>query len=365
MERNWAKQFDWGLLLASTLLVVFGLTALYSATYGWAPSYFKRQLMWLGLSLPGAFILAAVDPLFWAKRSRWLYLLNVGMLLFVDVFGKEAKGAQRWLILPGGYQLQPSEFAKIMLIITLGTLLARMGDEVRTPRGFLITLLHIGVPALLIFKQPDLGTSIVVAVIWLGMLYLAPAKGRYLALTMLLGLLAFAGMWQFNILKDYQKARLESFINPEADPRQSGYHILQSRIAIGSGQFAGKGYMHGIQKELHYIPEQHTDFIFAVIGEEGGFAGSMLMLGLYAFFLTRVWRVMAGAREPCYRLMAGGILAMFTFHTFTNLAMTMGLFPVVGIPLPFISMGGSMLMVGIASVGLLMGIRLREEALRF
>lgn len=365
MERSWTKQFDWGLLLATGLLITFGLAALYSATHGWAPSYFKRQLIWLGLSLPGAFLLAAVDPQFWARRARWLYLLNVGMLLFVDLFGKEAKGAQRWLLLPGGYQLQPSEFAKLFLIITLAALLARMGDEVRTPRGFLVTLLHIGIPALLIFKQPDLGTSIVIGTIWLGMLYIAPAKGHYLALTVLFGVLAFGAMWQFGILKDYQKARLESFIRPEADPRQSGYHILQSRIAIGSGQLAGKGYLHGIQKELRYIPEQHTDFIFAVIGEEGGFAGSMLMLALYGFFLTRVWRVMVGAREAYYRLAAGGVLVMFTFHMFTNLAMTMGLFPVVGIPLPFISMGGSMLMVGIASVGLLIGIRLREEALRF
>ncbi len=306
-------------------------------------------------------MLAVLNPQQWMYRWRWLYVLNVAMLLFVDLFGAERKGAQRWIELPGGYQLQPSEFAKLLLILTLASLLAQQGEAIRTLRGFFGSMVHMAIPALLVFKQPDLGTSIVFGVLWLGMSFLAGARKRWLALVVLMAGLGFVGMWHLGLLRDYQKARLISFMNPEADPQQSGYHILQSRIAIGSGQLTGKGYLQGTQKNLRYIPEQHTDFIFVVIGEELGFVGSVGFLGLYGFFLYRIWRVMVETRVEFFRLVAGGILTLFTFHLFTNVGMTMGLFPVVGIPLPFVSLGGSMLFASLAAVGLLMGIRLHER----
>ncbi len=355
------KPLDIPLMLTTLILMGAGLAILYSATYQWAPELFRRQLLWLVLGLTGMITLATIDPAVWMRRWRWLYALNLLMLVLVDLIGAERKGAQRWLELPGGFQIQPSEFAKLLLILTLASLLARSGTSVRTPRGFLMSLLHIALPALLVFKQPDLGTSIVLGALWFGMVYLAGAPLRWLALTALTGVLTFGTMWHLNLLKDYQKARLVSFLNPEADPQQSGYHILQARIAIGSGQLMGKGYLHGTQKNLRYIPEQHTDFIFVVVGEEGGFLGAVGFLTLYGFFLYRVWRVMVGARDEFYRLVAGGILVFFLFHLLTNVGMTVGLFPVVGIPLPFVSLGGSMLVTACAGVGLLLGVRLREQ----
>ncbi len=358
---EWLRRVDYPLLLATLLLVLSGGAVLYSATVHWAPRLWERQLIWLGLGTAGAVMLAVLNPQQWMYRWRWLYVLNVAMLLFVDLFGAERKGAQRWIELPGGYQLQPSEFAKLLLILTLASLLAQQGDAIRTLRGFFSSMVHMAIPALLVFKQPDLGTSIVFGVLWLGMSFLAGARKRWLALVVLMAGLGFVGMWHLGLLRDYQKARLVSFVNPEADPQQSGYHILQSRIAIGSGQLTGKGYLQGTQKNLRYIPEQHTDFIFVVIGEELGFVGAVGFLGLYGFFLYRIWRVMVETRVEFFRLVAGGILTLFTFHLFTNVGMTMGLFPVVGIPLPFVSLGGSMLFASLAAVGLLMGIRLHER----
>lgn len=363
-ERLRFKQLDLPLLLTTLLLIGVGLATLYSATYQWAPALFRRQLLWLGLGCVVAIGLALVKPAFWMRVSGALYALNGLMLLGVLLFGVERKGAQRWLELPGGFQLQPSEFAKVMLILTLASWLARHREQIRTLKGFLVSALHMAVPALLVFLQPDLGTSIVFGVLWFAMVYLAGAQARWLWLTVVAGVLGFAGLWQFDLLKDYQKARLVSFLNPEADPQQSGYHILQARIAVGSGQLMGKGYLQGTQKNLRYIPEQHTDFIFVVIAEEFGFVGAIGFLGLYGAFLYSIWRLMTRTHNEFHRLLAGGILALFTFHLLTNVGMTIGLFPVVGIPLPFISYGGSMLLTSLAAVGLLQAVSLREAPLR-
>jgi rod shape determining protein RodA len=363
-ERLRLRQVDLPLLLTTLLLIGVGLATLYSATYQWSPAVFRKQLILLAVGVVGAIVLAAIPPRVWLRFYKPLYALNVLMLLGVLVFGAERKGAQRWLELPGGFQLQPSEFAKLLLVLTLAAWLARQGDAIRTPKGFLLSALHMAVPALLVFKQPDLGTSLVFAAVWFAMVYLAGARARWLWLTVVAGALGFAGLWHFDILRDYQKARLVSFLDPEADPKQSGYHILQARIAVGSGQLTGKGYLHGTQKNLRYIPEQHTDFIFVVVAEELGFVGSVGLLGLYGAFLYAVWRIMVNTRNEYHRLLAGGILTLFTFHLLTNVGMTIGLFPVVGIPLPFISYGGTMLITALAAVGLLLAIRLHESPVR-
>jgi len=364
MERLRLRHVDLPLLLTTLLLIGAGLAVLYSATYQWSPAVFRRQLVWLAVGAAGAIVLAAIPPRVWLRFYKLLYALNVLMLLGVLVFGVERKGAQRWLELPGGFQLQPSELAKLLLILTLAAWLARNGAVIRTPKGFLLSALHMAVPALLVFKQPDLGTSLVFAAVWFAMVYLAGARARWLWLAVVTGALGFAGLWHFDILRDYQKARLVSFLDPEADPKQSGYHILQARIAIGSGQLTGKGYLHGTQKNLRYIPEQHTDFIFVVVAEELGFVGAVGLLGLFGVFLYSIWRIMVRTRHEFHRLLAGGILALFTFHLLTNVGMTIGLFPVVGIPLPFISYGGSMLITALAAVGLLLAVRLHDAPVR-
>jgi len=216
------RQVDLPLLLTTLLLIGVGLAMLYSATYQWSPAVFRRQVMWLAVGAAGAIALAAIPPRVWLRFYKLLYALNVLMLLGVLAFGAERKGAQRWLELPGGFQLQPSEFAKLLLILTLAAWLARQGDAIRTPKGFLLSALHMAVPALLVFKQPDLGTSLVFAAVWFAMVYLAGARARWLWLTVVAGALGFAGLWHFDILRDYQKARLVSFLDPEADPKQSG-----------------------------------------------------------------------------------------------------------------------------------------------
>ena len=363
-ERLRLRQVDLPLLLTTLLLIGVGLVMLYSATYQWSLAVFRRQLVWLAVGAVGVVALAAIPPRVWLRFYKPLYALNVAMLLGVLAFGAERKGAQRWLELPGGFQLQPSEFAKLLLILTLAAWLARHGAAIRTPKGFVLSALHMAVPALLVFKQPDLGTSLVFAAVWFAMVYLTGARARWLWLTVVAGALGFAGLWHFDILRDYQKARLVSFLDPEADPKQSGYHILQARIAVGSGQLTGKGYLHGTQKNLRYIPEQHTDFIFVVLAEELGFVGSVGLLGLFGAFLYAVWRIMVNTRNEYHRLLAGGILTLFTFHLLTNVGMTIGLFPVVGIPLPFISYGGTMLITALAAVGLLLAIRLHESPVR-
>lgn len=364
VERLRLRYVDVPLLVSTLILIGVGLAALYSATYQWSPETFRRQLVWLALGVAPAIGLASIKPSVWQRYSKLLYGLNLAMLLGVLLFGAERKGAQRWIELPGGFQLQPSELAKILLILTLAAWLARQGEAIRTPKGFLLSAVHMAVPALLVFKQPDLGTSIVFGVLWFAMVFLAGARTRWLWLTVVAGVLGFWGLWHFGVLKDYQKARLVSFVNPEADPQQSGYHILQARIAVGSGQLTGKGYLHGTQKNLRYIPEQHTDFIFVVVAEELGFVGAVGLLALYGAFLYTIWRLMTRTRNEYHRLVAGGILTLFTFHLLTNVGMTIGLFPVVGIPLPFVSYGGTMLWAALAAVGLLQAISLNETPVR-
>jgi rod shape determining protein RodA len=365
LDRRLLKRLDTRLLAVVGVLCGAGLLAVNSATPGGMHSVFYKQIVWLVLSVVPLVLMAAIDPHTWAKRWIWVYALNVVLLGIVDLGGHSAKGAQRWIPLPGGFQFQPSEFAKLFMILTLAHLFTRMGDEVKTGWGITKTLIHIAIPAALIFKQPDLGTAAVIFIIWFGMAFVAGAKWQHLAMIVVIGLISFGGAWHFGIIKDYQKNRLVSFINPDLDPKATGYHIRQARIAVGSGQALGKGYSLGTQKKGHFIPEQHTDFIFAVIAEEGGLAAAALLLAAFGFLLWRIWLIIAGAVDPYYQLLAAGIFMMFIFHVTVNIGMTIGLAPVVGVPLPFISYGGSIMLVAMALIGLLLGIRGREEQLVF
>ncbi len=365
LDRRLLKRLDTKLLASVFILICVGLLSVYSATQGAMHGSFYKQIFWYLLSLVPLILMAVIDPNAWKRRWVWVYLLNLALLLIVDIGGREAKGAQRWISLPGGFQFQPSEFAKLFTIFTLAHLFSRMGDEVKTGWGTIKTLIHIGIPSLLIFKQPDLGTAMIIFVIWFGMAFVAGTRWLHLVVVILVGVLAFAGAWQFGAIHQYQKDRLVSFINPDLDPDYTGYHIRQARIAVGSGQALGKGYGLGTQKKGRFIPEQHTDFIFAVIAEEGGLAATALLIGAFALFLWRIWLIIAEAQDRYYQLLATGVFTMFSVHIVVNIGMTIGLAPVVGVPLPFISYGGSMTLVAVALVGLLLGIRGREEQLVF
>ncbi len=360
------QQIDWMLLGLTLILCIIGLVCIYSAVQNDAGvNLVKKQLVAMAI---GLFSLAVISNIPVQVYRNWriaLYSTNIVLLLVVDIMGKAAKGAQRWIPLVGGFNLQPSEVAKVLLTISLADFVARYEDNVRNPIVFAKSLIHIGFPALLVFAQPDLGTSLVIFAIWAGIMLVSGAPKRLLALVALMGLLGFGMIWQTGVLKDYQKKRITAFINPASDPRDAGYHVIQARIAVGSGQITGKGLFSGTQNRLHFIPEQHTDFVFTVIGEEVGFAGSIVLLVIYALFLWRVLLIVYQANTTYSRALAAGIFTFFSYHIIINIGMVIGIFPVVGVWLPFISFGGSAMISCLSAVGLLLAINRAETASRF
>lgn len=376
LERRFLKQVDYGLFLNVLPLLVISLLVVASATKANTdiPDRFffvKRQLLWIGLGTGAAFLPMVIDYNALARWARLLYYINLGLLSAVLVAGRSALGAQRWIQI-GPFPLQPSELAKIIMIITLANYLSQREGKLKNLRDLLPSFLHVGIPMLLILKQPDLGTSLVFLAILIGVFFLAGAPARLLIYVFGGGLLAgiLAILLHFHLglwlpLEGYQLMRLIVFINPEADPLGAGYHIIQSRIAIGSGGWLGKGLFAGTQNQLDFLPEQHTDFIFSVTGEELGFFGALTVLALQFFLIWRAMRIAAAAKDPFGLLLAGGVASMFLFHVFINVSMTMGIMPVVGIPLPFVSYGGSAMITNFLAIGLLQSIWMRRQKILF
>lgn len=357
------RYLDW-VLVASTLgLVVGGAVILYSATRTFPHPWAFIRIRALH-ALAGALLLAvfaAVDYRTLARGWRPLLLVTILLLAGVDVFGRTAQGAQRWIPL-GLFSFQPSEVAKLLLIITLAAHLDGH-REITSWRQIVPLLLHAGIPILLIVQQPDLGTAMVLMAIFTAMLFAGGAPLRAIAGLGAAAAAAAPLLWQ--MLHDYQRKRLIVFIDPGVDPQGAGYALIQSKIAVGSGQLFGKGLLQGTQNLLHFIPEQHTDFIFTVVGEELGFAGAIVMLTLFALWLWRAGGIAMQAKDRLGMLMAVGIVAMIAFHLFVNVGMTVGLMPITGIPLPFISHGGSALVVMLAATGLLLNIGMRRKKILF
>jgi rod shape determining protein RodA len=362
--RRAVKRVDWYVVGSAVLLCAIGLLAQASVAETGSAVNFRKHLAWLALGCGGALLFAFVPPEFWLNRARLLYLLNLALLAAVYFVGSQGGGARRW-ISAGPFQFQPSEAAKLLLIITLAALLARGGEDARSPTRFLVSFVHMAIPAALVFAQPDLGTALVLVGIWFGMCIVAGVAWRHLMLWAVAALLLSVGAWETGVIKDYQKERVTAFLSPNADPQGAGYQVLQARLAVGTGKTLGKGFAQGLQKEGGYVPAQHTDFIFTVVAEEGGFFGGVVTISAFGFLLYRVWRVMVGCRPPPYRLLAVGVFALWSYHVVVNLAMVLGLFPVVGVPLPLISYGGSSTLVALSSLGLIMGIRAREEKIVF
>ena len=373
VQKQGLRQLDWVIAGSVLLICVGGVLAIKSASHlNLHPLDFVRKQI-VGVLLGGCAMiaLARADYEVLLKRfARYLYPINLVLLLIVlnhHFGGHESHGATRWISL-GPFQLQPSEFAKVILICTLALFLSTHVETIGEPRTLLKSLVHVGVPMLLIAKQPDLGTALVLLAIWLGMTAMAGARPLHLALVLLAGAVLFAGIWNFNpghVLKDYQKNRLQVFLNPDADPRDTGYHLRQSEIAIGSGGIGGEGYGRGTQSNGRFIPEQHTDFIFTIAGEEGGFVFCVCLLALYLLLLERGVAVMADCEDTLGRLLAAGVLSLLTFHVVVNVGMTMGIMPVVGVPLPFFSYGLSSLLVNLAAVGLLLSVAARKHRVMF
>jgi len=369
IRRRLFKNMDYLLFAAILLIVFFGITIIYSSTHanpadnhGDPFIFVKKQGTWLILGLIAMFAMMSIDYQEITKWSKQIYILNLVLLLAVMFVGKSSLGAQRWIEI-GPFVLQPSEFAKISIIITLASLLDSRVGQIKSFSDLLPILLHVGVPMLLIMKQPDLGTSLVFMAIFFGMIFASGVHWRPLTLLCGLGAAAMPLFW--HVLKEYQKKRLLVFLDPNIDPMGAGYHIIQSKIAIGSGGIFGKGLFAGTQSQLNFLPEHHTDFIFAVVGEELGFVGVLFLLALY---FTIVWRglgVASEARDNLGMLLAVGIISMFIFHVLVNIGMNSGIMPVTGIPLPFMSYGGSAMLTNMMAMGLLFNVCLRKQKILF
>jgi len=359
------KQVDWLLLTVMLLLQFIGFVVLASATHSSSWVKVIRQVVWMLIGW-FAFVLAfRSDYHLWARWSSWIYWLNLLLLVAVLLFGHEQYGAQRWLKI-GSITIQPSEFAKAALIITLASLVAEHRESLLTDfRTFVRTGLHALPPLVLVFLQPDLGTSLVLIAIWLGVVFFAKVPMRWLLMTVLVGLTFFWIGWRKDVIKDYQKQRLIAFIDPYSRANKEGYHIIQSQLAIGSGGLKGKGLFRGRMGKLGFVPAQHTDFIFTVVGEEGGFVLASAVVVLFATLLWRLLTIMVETENALGGLILAGAFCFFAAHIFINIGMTIGLMPITGLPLPFFSLGGSNLLVCYFLLGIAQSVAARRKRLVF
>jgi rod shape determining protein RodA len=348
------------LLMTSLALTAFGIFAVYVAGSDDGEAYAMNQTLGFAIGLAGAVPLVLVD---YRKLQRYLpiiYGVTLVMLLAVDVIGSSAKGAQRWIDI-GPVQIQPAEFAKLFMVVVMAGYFAehRLGDKVT----FLKALGIIALPALLVFAQPDLGTALVFGAMFFIMAFVGGAKLYQLGLLVVSGIVIFALALKFGIVEEYQVSRLMVFLDPaNAGASQEGYQVLQSKMAIGSGGITGKGIDAMTLANLGFLPEDHTDFIFSNLAERLGFVGGILLLGLFFVLIWRMLHVATISKDRFGILIAVGIATIFLFQVFVNVGMTMGLMPVTGIPLPFISYGRSSLVVSVISLGLLHGIVVRSKS---
>ena len=370
IEPRLRKNLDFILLAALFVLMLLSLTAIHNATATQNSTWMQvaRQGIYFAVGIVLMIYVASREYTHVTRFAPFIYWGNVLLLVFVRLAGHSAKGASRWIQLPipgMDFKLQPSEFAKVCIILTLSVYVAALGPRLREFPVLLRTLLHVGLPMLLIASQPDLGTSLVFLALWVGIVFLAGAKGKHLAGLALAGAALMSIAWYGNILHPYQKDRVRTFMNPSGDPRGKGYHVIQSQTAIGGGQITGQGLGQGAQTNGRFIPENHTDFIFTVVGEETGFVGACVLLGVYGVLLWRGIVTIADCEEPLGRLIAGGVVTLITFHLAVNIGMTTGIMPVVGVPLPLMSFGGSAAWANLSAIGLLLGIGMRRHKLLF
>lgn len=356
-------RFDFWLLLSALILLGFGLMSLYSISAGRGIDIFRRQVLNAAIGLVPFAIFYFVNPSFWRRIAPVLYATSVAMLALVFVLGAEKLGATRWIEV-GPLQFQPSELAKLLMVITLATFFVHRADRIRNFSTFALSLVHVSVPLFLVFKQPHLGGTLVLVTIWLSVSIAAGVPIRYIAVAVAsVPLLLAAAFYTPGVLTAEQRDRVYGLLH--GDQKDSAYQATRASIAFGVGGVAGTGFLHGEQKRAGFIPMQHNDFVFTVIGEEGGLVGGALVLIAFGFFFFRVWLVMFQTNDPFARMIAAGILGMLGFHAIVNMGMVLQVLPVVGLWLPFLSHGGTALWLCMASVGLLLSIRRREAPLLF
>ncbi len=361
MTRRLWRSFDWILLGTVIVLIVYGIAMISSATRGTQDlaDYWRRQALFAGSGLIILLLVAAFDYRFYENLDRPLYIITIALLVIVFIVGEITQGVQRWI---GAQAIQPSEVAKIVVIIGLARLLADRDGEMGQLRHLLVSLGYILVPMILIYLQPDLSTSLMLGLIWLAMVLIAGVQVVHLGALVLAGVLATPVIWL--TLQDYMRQRILLFIDPQASP-DDYYNIQQALISIGSGGWLGKGFGNGTQSQLHFLRVRHTDFIFSVIGEELGLLGAIVLFVLFTILLWRILRVAAIAQDPFGRLICVGVAIIIFVQTTVNIGVNLGVLPVTGLPLPFVSYGGSSLWTFLISLGLVESVAMRHKKLDF
>jgi rod shape determining protein RodA len=350
---------NWLLVILIVMVAGVGFAMLFSAAGGNMDPWAKRQIVRFGVAFGIMIVVAIINIRIWLRYAYALYFLALALLVAVEVAGHVGMGAQRWISL-GFVNIQPSELMKIFLVLALARYYnaSAIEDIGRISRLF-VPIMLIAAPTVLILRQPDLGTAIMVAMTGAVVLFLAGVRLWKFVVVGIAGLAAAPIAWQF--LHEYQKKRIFTFLNPEIDPLGAGYHIIQSKIALGSGGLMGKGFMRGPQSHLHFLPEMQTDFIFTMLAEEFGLVGGLALIILYALILTYGMIIAARSRNQFGRLVAGGIISTFFFYVFINIAMVTGLIPVVGVPLPLVSYGGTVMLTLMIGFGLVISVGVHRD----
>ncbi len=362
IEKGIGKNFDYILLGITIVLSMVGVVAIYSANLQSESHYlhglYLRQLVWIAISLAGMMLVTFINYQHIERFVYPLFALGLGMLALVDVMGRVIGGSQRWISF-AGFNFQPSELVKLLVIIVVARILV---DTEKTGGLGIPDLIKpglvIAIPFVMVARQPDLSTAGIFFIIFAGIAYFnGIKKATIVRLSALVTLVAPIGWY---LMKPYQKKRILTMLNPEEDPMGRGYHIIQSKIAIGSGGVWGKGLFAGTQSKLNFLPEKHTDFIFSVVAEEIGFIGSLILLFLFLFLILRIIDTALNARDKFGSLVCAGVVVMISFNVVYNIGMTLGLFPITGIPLPFLSYGGSSLLTNFMAIGLVLNISMRR-----
>ena len=352
------SSIDGGLILSALLLAAIGLATVHSASSEMPVDYFPRQAGWVAIGLVLMVISMSIDYHVLLDLSVVMYVFEIVSLVAVLAFGAKHGGAANWLKV-GAVQFQPSEFAKIATGLFLARYLASLNNRVLEFRQILTAVVIVGAPMVLVAIEPDMGGAGMYAPLLIGMLLVAGIRVRLLVTAALLGIVLGFGLWTFG-LKGYQRQRVLTYLAPETDPLGAGYQVRQSKIAVGSGELLGKGYMQGTQSQLRFLPARHTDFILSVLAEEWGFLGVATVLGLYALYISSAARIAVRARDRAGILLVVGLISITCFHVLYNSSMVVGLMPITGIPLPFLSYGGSFTMINFISLGIILGVDIRR-----
>lgn len=364
MNKNIFKNMDYGILICTIILLTIGLVALFSATQNTGGTEFRKQIIWICVSIPIMMVIILIDYENIAKISPMLYIITLIALIAV-LFTKPVSGATSWFqFFNGRINIQPSEFAKITVILALSYFIAKLQekgkDEISRPTRVLMILTLVAVPVILIIRQPDYGTALAFILAIVLMLFISGIKKRYIITGILLIVISIPALYLF-VLPAHAKTRIDVFLNPNLDPRGSGYNIIQSKLAIGSGEFLGMGFLKGNQTQLGFLHPKTTDFIFAVIGEEMGFVVAAVVIIAYVILVTRAIYISKTAKNTLGSCISIGICGIFIFHMIENIGMTMGLLPITGVPLPFVSYGGSSMLTNLVMIAILLNISGRRK----